>query len=62
VTLEETKRAAILAALEQHQGNRTHTAAYLGIHIRTLQRRLALWNIHYGKSPHVTVDGPVVGK
>lgn len=40
-TLEDVERQHILAALERHKGNRTATAAELGISVRTLYYRLA---------------------
>jgi DNA-binding NtrC family response regulator len=40
-TLEELERHHILAALARHNGNRTATAAELGISLRTLYYRLA---------------------
>lgn len=40
-TLDDIERSVILAALEYHQGNRTHTAKALGISIRTLRNKLA---------------------
>jgi DNA-binding NtrC family response regulator len=40
MTLEEVERAHILAALERNGGNRTATAAELGISLRTLYYRL----------------------
>lgn len=44
-TLEDLKRAAILQALQQFDGNRTRAAESLGISVRTLQRRLKDWNV-----------------
>jgi DNA-binding NtrC family response regulator len=44
-TLENVQRAAILRALHQAEGNRTHAAKSLGISVRTLQRRLKDWRI-----------------
>jgi DNA-binding NtrC family response regulator len=46
--LEEVKRAAMLRALEQFHGNRTRTAEYLGISVRTLQRKLKEWGLPEG--------------
>lgn len=43
--LESVKRSAILQALEQFDGNRTHAAAFLGISVRTLQRKLHDWGM-----------------
>ena len=39
-TMKDLERQAILDALEQPQGNRTHAAAALGIGRRTLQNKL----------------------
>jgi DNA-binding NtrC family response regulator len=44
-TLEELERTAVEQALEDHGGNRTHTAQTLGISVRTLQRKLKAWGI-----------------
>jgi len=41
--LESIKRAAIERALEQFDGNRTRAAEFLGISVRTLQRKLREW-------------------
>jgi DNA-binding NtrC family response regulator len=43
--LEDVKRAAMLRALDQFQGNRTRAAEYLGISVRTLQRKLKEWGL-----------------
>ena len=43
--LDEIERSAILAALGQHEGNRTRAAAALGISVRTLQRKLKSWGM-----------------
>jgi DNA-binding NtrC family response regulator len=43
--LEAIERAAILATLEAHGGNRTHAAAALRISVRTLQRKLKAWGL-----------------
>jgi DNA-binding NtrC family response regulator len=43
--LEDVKRAAMLRALEQFHGNRTRAAEYLGISVRTLQRKLKEWGL-----------------
>jgi len=40
LTMEELERLAIVHALEQTAGNRTHAAVKLGISVRTLQRKL----------------------
>jgi len=43
--LHSLKKQAILDALRQFSGNRTQAAAYLGISIRTLQRKLREWGM-----------------
>jgi len=43
--LEKIEQAAIMAALEQHDGNRTRAAATLNISVRTLQRKLKIWGL-----------------
>ena len=40
-TLNDIERNVILAALQYHSGNRTHTARALGISIRTLRNKLS---------------------
>jgi transcriptional regulator with PAS, ATPase and Fis domain len=40
-TLDDIERSVIIAALQYHSGNRTHTAKALGISIRTLRNKLA---------------------
>lgn len=40
MTLYEVEKTAILEALDLHKGNRTHTAKYLDIGLRTLQRKI----------------------
>jgi transcriptional regulator with PAS, ATPase and Fis domain len=40
-TLNDIERSVILAALQYHSGNRTHTARALGISIRTLRNKLS---------------------
>lgn len=42
-TLAGLERAAVLHALEIHEGNRTRAARSLGISVRTLQRKLRNW-------------------
>ena len=44
-TLEEIERKAVLASLARNAGNRTHAADELGICVRTLQRRLASYQL-----------------
>lgn len=41
--LARLERAAVLHALEVHEGNRTQAARSLGISVRTLQRKLRRW-------------------
>jgi two-component system, NtrC family, response regulator HydG len=43
MSLDDIEREAIEQALAQHEGNRTHAAADLGISVRTLQRKLKAW-------------------
>lgn len=43
--LESLERSAILQALEQFDGNRTRAASFLGISVRTLQRKLHHWGM-----------------
>jgi len=45
MTMEELEKLAIIRALEQSQGNRTHAAEKLGISVRTLQRKLQQYNL-----------------
>jgi DNA-binding NtrC family response regulator len=45
VGLETLKRSAILQALRQFDGNRTRAADFLGISVRTLQRKLRDWGM-----------------
>jgi DNA-binding NtrC family response regulator len=40
MSMEDLERAAIMEALERHNGNRTHAARVLGLSVRTLQRKL----------------------
>lgn len=41
--LEEMQKRAMLRALERFNGNRTQAARYLGISVRTLQRKMKEW-------------------
>lgn len=41
--LQDLERSAILSALDRFQGNRTRAAEALGISVRTLQRKLKMW-------------------
>jgi transcriptional regulator with PAS, ATPase and Fis domain len=43
-TLADIEKLAVMQRLDQHDGNRTHTAASLGISLRTLQRKLKAWD------------------
>jgi DNA-binding NtrC family response regulator len=43
--LEDVERDLIRATLEHTGGNRTHSAALLGIGVRTLQRKIRLFNL-----------------
>jgi two-component system NtrC family response regulator/two-component system response regulator HydG len=43
--LDALKRSAILQALRQFDGNRTRAADFLGISVRTLQRKLRDWGM-----------------
>lgn len=43
MTLEETQRAIIEAAIASHNGNVTKAAAELGISARTIRRRRRRW-------------------
>jgi DNA-binding NtrC family response regulator len=45
MTLAEAERALIYATLEHTGGNRTHSAALLGIGVRTLQRKIGAYGI-----------------
>ena len=44
-TLAGLERAAVMHALEVHEGNRTQAAKSLGISVRTLQRKLRCWQV-----------------
>lgn len=44
-TLAEIEQNVVLARLDYHKGNRTHTARSLKIGVRTLQRMLKDWGI-----------------
>ena len=43
--MESVKRSAILEAIDQFGGNRTRAAEFLGISVRTLQRKLRDWGL-----------------
>lgn len=62
-SLEEVEREAIERALDLCEGNKVEAAGRLGIHLRTLQRKLRNWffsdtkNSHYGgKKPYCDHD------
>src|SRR3954470_6968585 len=48
VTMEELEKLAIIKALDQCAGNRTHAANRLGISVRTLQRKLRQYELEKG--------------
>jgi DNA-binding NtrC family response regulator len=48
VTMEELEKLAIIKALDQCGGNRTHAANRLGISVRTLQRKLRQYELEKG--------------
>ncbi len=50
MSLEELERGAIQQTLAQHDGNRTHAAAELGISVRTLQRKLKAWGLDHSEA------------
>ena len=49
--MEELEKLAITKALDQCAGNRTHAANRLGISVRTLQRKLRLYEMEKGVPP-----------
>jgi DNA-binding NtrC family response regulator len=53
--MEELEKLAITKALDQSRGNRTHAAGKLGISVRTLQRKLRLYELE-GHSKKVPGD------
>jgi DNA-binding NtrC family response regulator len=57
LTMEELERMAIVHALEQSSGNRTHAAGKLGISVRTLQRKLRQYE---GETQPKPVPGDVL--
>ncbi len=57
LTMEELERMAIVHALEQSSGNRTHAASKLGISVRTLQRKLRQYE---GEIPPKRIPGDVL--
>lgn len=50
LTLADVVKAAVLQTLDRLDGNRTQAAHSLGISVRTLQRKLKLWQ--HGPHPH----------
>jgi DNA-binding NtrC family response regulator len=46
LTMEQLEKLAIIKALDQTQGNRTHAAGKLGISVRTLQRKLRIYDVN----------------
>jgi DNA-binding NtrC family response regulator len=54
VTMEELEKLAIIKALDQCAGNRTHAANRLGISVRTLQRKLRQYELE--RSPESPGD------
>jgi transcriptional regulator with PAS, ATPase and Fis domain len=51
LTMEELERLAIMKALDQYAGNRTHAANRLGISVRTLQRKLRQYELERRVKP-----------
>src|SRR4051795_10633826 len=51
ITMEELEKLAITKALDQCAGNRTHAANRLGISVRTLQRKLRLYELEKSVPP-----------
>jgi DNA-binding NtrC family response regulator len=51
VTMEELEKLAIVKALDQCGGNRTHAANRLGISVRTLQRKLRQYELERRVKP-----------
>jgi DNA-binding NtrC family response regulator len=45
LTMEQLEKLAIIKALDQTRGNRTHAAGKLGISVRTLQRKLRQYDV-----------------
>jgi DNA-binding NtrC family response regulator len=58
LSMEELERLAIQKALDQCDGNRTHAAGRLGISVRTLQRKLRLYE--QGQQPPLATPIPSV--
>ncbi len=51
LTMEELERVAIMRALDEFDGNRTHAARKLDISVRTLQRKLQKYEIERAMGP-----------
>ena len=51
LNIEELEKLAIIKALEQCGGNRTHAAGRLGISVRTLQRKLKYYELERKAKP-----------
>lgn len=58
MTMEELERLAIIKALDQYGGNRTHAATRLGISVRTLQRKLRQYEMERRVKPLSDVMTP----
>jgi len=56
LTMEELERMAIMKALDECSGNRTHAAARLKISVRTLQRKLQHYQLEGGSTPSNPAD------
>src|SRR5947209_12177813 len=55
LTMDELEKLAIMKALDECGGNRTHAAGRLKISVRTLQRKLQHYQLE-GREPDSTVD------
>jgi len=49
--MDELEKLAISKALDECAGNRTHAANRLGISVRTLQRKLRMYELEKGMQP-----------
>ncbi len=60
LTMEEMEKLAIAKALDSASGNRTHAAGKLGISVRTLQRKLRMYELERKDEPLVPdiMDAP----
>lgn len=61
LTMEELERLAIVKALDQYEGNRTHAADRLGISVRTLQRKLKQIEMEKRGKNAPSRDGSIAG-